>query len=38
MGIRLGASGFRTQIDAEQAGKLALAKFSDELAREGRRK
>jgi hypothetical protein len=38
MGVNLGATGFQTQIAAEQAGKQILAAFLEDVAREARRK
>jgi len=38
MGVRFGSGGFQSQAAAEFAGKQALERFLDELAKEERRK
>ena len=38
MGVRVGADGFQSQTAAEYAGKQALNRFLQDLAREARRK
>ena len=37
MGVKIGARGYQSQTAAEYAGKIALARFLDELAKEERR-
>lgn len=37
MGVKIGERGHQSQIAAEYAGKIALARFLDELAKEERR-
>jgi hypothetical protein len=37
MGVRIGSSGYQSQTAAEYAGKVALARFLDQLAKEERR-
>ena len=38
MGVKLGASGYRTQEAAEHAGRQSLGVFLEEIAREARRR
>jgi hypothetical protein len=38
MGVKLGSSGFRSQADAELAGKQTLERFLVDLAREERKR
>jgi hypothetical protein len=37
MGVKIGDCGYQSQSAAEHAGKIALARFLDELAKEERR-
>lgn len=37
MGVKIGDRGYQSQTAAEYAGKIALARFLDELAKEERR-
>jgi hypothetical protein len=38
MGVKIGAAGFQSQATAEYAGRQALERFLEELAKEERRK
>jgi hypothetical protein len=37
MGVKLGAGGYPTQVAAEQAGRVVLARFLQDIAREERK-